>query len=448
MTAKLHYILLELDNDYRVVRYRQTLFEMLQDSGFTMEMKCHPLFEPLAFNPLQFKTQFQNARSYQLYQVDLEQQKQHQKHSKENNVSNNGNNNDNLTRKNSTNVDNNEEVKEFKFDLYLMNIDSGMNMDPFSIIKPRSIELNSRMPLPDDWTYILEKLQNIMEWSLFIYCKQDLNHLSNNNKCGPILEKLFPYLVDQAQKELKNNADVPINNSNYDNSNYIIDASCDYVGIPRVSKDILVVFCRHEQILYEVYQYFYTYCKYYEVTDGVIVSANGCRTLITHKINEEIDSSNVISKIEKTNSNVNEVNVMKSENEDKTNVSGKNVNNNHDINVNTFVCPSIRILAFKGKAGLFYNIIRYHSDIPLCRRLNSLEVQVVKLKFGSTDKFPKLKKKNPVCQYYGFRTGDVIMVNKTIKKIGKDQLYSSVLEQIDQEDSWIDEFCPCIVIND
>ena len=105
----------------------------------------------------------------------------------------------------------------------------------------------------------------------------------------------------------------------------------------------------------------------------------------------------------------------------------------------------MRILPYWDNMGLYTNIIRYHNDIPLYRKLNPLEIQTLVKRFGSADKFPKLSKASTVCQYYGFRTGDIVLPLRCMKDFNR--TVSNVILHMNEIISYIDELRPCIVIN-
>ena len=70
--------------------------------------------------------------------------------------------------------------------------------------------------------------------------------------------------------------------------------------------------------------------------------------------------------------------------------------------------PQVRVMT--AKPLLLHNVVRVCQDEPLYRRLNPLEVSAVEARYGEKTHFNKIWKSGAVCQYYGFRTGDVVLV--------------------------------------
>jgi len=262
------------------------------------------------------------------------------------------------------------------------------------------------------WRETLEKLNQTIEWTLFWYGRQEEDILPNRTDiCGPLIKKVFGDAVHVVQRQ-------------HEEENKTCKSWQTEIQTRR-SRDILVVFCRESKVTQNTYKTFYTYCKHYGITDAVIVSAEIGRAF----------SIGAILGIASTQ-----------ESKESHEIQGLSQEHQKPQKTQESQEPHIRLLAYEGKGGLFYNIIRTHSDIPLFRLLNPLELAVWERRYGPSQNFQKLKQIQPACQYYGFRVGDVVLSVPGIKKIGKGQKYSRVLDQIDQIDTWIDHLSALIVV--
>ncbi|AYV87045.1 MAG: hypothetical protein Sylvanvirus20_11 [Sylvanvirus sp.] len=363
---------LELE-EYKIFKMRRTLFESLEDSGFRVNLQTHPNF-PSSLSPVEFKQRVIQCLHEQ--QVNFED------------GGNGTNNNHNITNaspsaSSSSPISSNTSTT----------IITPQGVDPIrDHVKSALLKPLSHVDIAES----LKKLDQTIEWSLFMYAEQDLTHISNlNDQTSPILKSL---LEDTTENEIPQNvltslpSSLPLSASN--------NNSTVSVAIPPIPKNILVLFCREENILTETYQCLLVYLNYYGLSDAIIVSPLGCSSRLSEQLVRDGD--------------------------------GKKG-------------PCIRVMSYKQVED--NNAIRTSKDTPLYRRLNSFEVKALERRYGSIDKFPGMFKSRPVCQYYGFRVGDVILVNTCRKRFGEGKnKFKHVQDHLESPSSYIQNLIWSIVL--
>jgi len=322
MTSKLIYPFIAL-KPRELFKYRTTLEEMLQDSGFTKDMISDPRF-PIGQTLEEFETSANEMQEAQLSAQGGE-------------IDNEG---------------------------------SPSIEDPLSSVLTSEEGDEEEDEIKNQH---LLCLYNNIEWSLFIYAKQDEASASNDGRrsCA-IFEKLFaPWIQELKLKQEE-----------------------DFSAPPTQPRDILVVFCRQERLLRDAHESLVWYLKHYNISDGLIITQSG----VTANIAKQILPWSITE-------------------------------------------PNLRVLA--AKSNLFYNKIRYNQDVPLYRRLNEYEVKILETRYGSRHNFTKLFRSSTVSQYYGFRVGDVVLIQPTKKRFSH---FKTVLEHFEDLSTYIEQLSFRIII--
>ena len=265
METKIHYPLLELE-PYFLYRCRNTLVELMNDSGFSLNQISDSDLS-LNLSREQFEEKIRQLRAEQERILHEDKPAKSSSKSKAGVVEEEEEEEEDVEYEQSEEdeeLDEEDEEEDIEADGEEDDEADEEELLPDNKVSfsddldPLATYLGNQIPSTTANDKLLLKLHQFLEWKLFLYANQDQMLITNQTtECCDLIQNLFPQYIE----------------------------SCNAAGSkPNAKKNqkstttttsILIVFCRQYTVVKDCFTHFQQYLKARNISDGILVSGTG-----------------------------------------------------------------------------------------------------------------------------------------------------------------------------